>query len=134
LKKDLLPLAVEKQLGIIGMKVMARGRILSSWTPPPVEQRSVHGKAEAQSQALDWIKSGHNGNDFFRWLELDAERTRAGIFGADRSEACPACGSKSISYIGLQKRWQECGKQWGQTMQTCFAPNRANILSGRWRL
>jgi uncharacterized protein len=35
--KELLPLAVEKQMGIIGMKVMARGRILSSWTPPPVE-------------------------------------------------------------------------------------------------
>jgi aryl-alcohol dehydrogenase-like predicted oxidoreductase len=35
--KDLLPMAVEKQMGIIGMKVMARGRILSSWTPPPVE-------------------------------------------------------------------------------------------------
>lgn len=33
----LLPLAVEKQMGIIAMKVMARGRILSSWTPPPVE-------------------------------------------------------------------------------------------------
>src|SRR5216684_5972096 len=38
-EKDLLPLAVEKQMGIIGMKVMARGRILSSWTPPPVEQQ-----------------------------------------------------------------------------------------------
>ncbi len=36
-EKDLLPLAVEKQMGIVGMKVMARGRILSSWTPPPVE-------------------------------------------------------------------------------------------------
>ncbi len=36
-EKDLLPMAVEKQVGIIGMKVMARGRILSSWTPPPVE-------------------------------------------------------------------------------------------------
>ncbi len=43
--KDLLPLAVEKQMGIIGMKVMARGRILSSWTPPPVEvqERSWEG-------------------------------------------------------------------------------------------
>jgi aryl-alcohol dehydrogenase-like predicted oxidoreductase len=38
-EKDLLPLAVEKQMGIVGMKVMARGRILSSWTPPPVEQQ-----------------------------------------------------------------------------------------------
>ena len=35
----LLPLAVEKQMGIIGMKVPARGRILSTWTPPPVEQQ-----------------------------------------------------------------------------------------------
>lgn len=35
--KELLPMAVERQMGIIGMKVMARGRILSSWTPPPVE-------------------------------------------------------------------------------------------------
>ncbi|MGH7703844.1 MAG: aldo/keto reductase [Gemmatimonadales bacterium] len=31
----LLPLAVEKQLGIIGMKIPARGRILSTWTPSP---------------------------------------------------------------------------------------------------
>ena len=36
---DLLPLAVEKQMGIIGMKVPGRGRILSSWTPPPIEQQ-----------------------------------------------------------------------------------------------
>jgi aryl-alcohol dehydrogenase-like predicted oxidoreductase len=35
--QELLPLAVEKQMGIIGMKVPARGRILSSWTPPPIE-------------------------------------------------------------------------------------------------
>src|SRR6516225_7175829 len=27
------------QMGIIGMKVPARGRILSSWTPPPMEQK-----------------------------------------------------------------------------------------------
>ena len=36
---QLLPLAVEKQMGIIGMKVPARGRILSTWTPPPLEQQ-----------------------------------------------------------------------------------------------
>jgi len=38
-EKELLPMAVEKQMGIIGMKVMARGRILSSWTPPSVEEQ-----------------------------------------------------------------------------------------------
>lgn len=32
-QEKLLPMAVEKQLGIIGMKIPARGRILSSWDP-----------------------------------------------------------------------------------------------------
>jgi hypothetical protein len=35
----LLPLAVEKQMGIIGMKVPARGRLLSTWTPMPEEKQ-----------------------------------------------------------------------------------------------
>jgi hypothetical protein len=45
----LLPLAVEKQMGIIGMKVPARGRLLSTWTPPPIEkqQHSWEGSAIA---------------------------------------------------------------------------------------
>ncbi|MGD8440718.1 MAG: aldo/keto reductase [Holophagae bacterium] len=33
-KAELLPLAVEKEMGIIGMKVPARGLILKSWTAP----------------------------------------------------------------------------------------------------
>jgi len=33
-KERLLPLAVEREMGIIGMKIPARGLILSSWTPP----------------------------------------------------------------------------------------------------
>ncbi len=36
--EQLLPLAVEKQMGIIGMKIPARGRILGNWTPPPPDQ------------------------------------------------------------------------------------------------
>ncbi|HEX9082067.1 MAG TPA: aldo/keto reductase [Holophagaceae bacterium] len=35
----LLPLAVEKQMGIIGMKIPARGRLLSSWKPTDGRQR-----------------------------------------------------------------------------------------------
>ena len=35
--EQLLPLAVEKQMGIIGMKIPARGRLLSSWTPPSID-------------------------------------------------------------------------------------------------
>ena len=37
--QELLPLAVEKQMGIIDMKIPGRSRLLSSWTPPPVEQQ-----------------------------------------------------------------------------------------------
>jgi hypothetical protein len=37
--EELLPLAVERQMGIIGMKIPARGRLLSSWTPPTIEQQ-----------------------------------------------------------------------------------------------
>ena len=37
--EKLLPLAVERQMGIIGMKIPARGRMLSSWTPPSLEQQ-----------------------------------------------------------------------------------------------
>jgi hypothetical protein len=35
--KELLPLAVERQMGIIGMKIPGRSRLLSSWTPPSIE-------------------------------------------------------------------------------------------------
>lgn len=34
---ELIPMAVERQMGIIGMKIPGRGRILSSWTPQPLE-------------------------------------------------------------------------------------------------
>ena len=46
---QLLPLVVEKQMGIIGMKVPARGRLLSTWTPPPLaqQQHSWEGSAIA---------------------------------------------------------------------------------------
>jgi predicted aldo/keto reductase-like oxidoreductase len=37
--EQLLPMAVEKQMGIIGMKVPGRSRLLASWTPPPLEQQ-----------------------------------------------------------------------------------------------
>ena len=36
---QLLPLVVEKQMGIIGMKVPSRGRLLASWTPPSLDQQ-----------------------------------------------------------------------------------------------
>jgi len=37
--EHLLPAALEKQMGIIGMKVATRGRMLSTWKPDPLEQQ-----------------------------------------------------------------------------------------------
>jgi len=38
-KDHLLPTALERGVGIIGMKLAARGRLLSEWTPPPLDQQ-----------------------------------------------------------------------------------------------
>jgi uncharacterized protein len=38
-QEQLLPLAVEKQMGIIGMKIPGRSRLLTSFNPPPLEQQ-----------------------------------------------------------------------------------------------
>jgi aryl-alcohol dehydrogenase-like predicted oxidoreductase len=37
--EHLLPTALEKRMGIIGMKVATRGRMLSTWKPDPLEQQ-----------------------------------------------------------------------------------------------
>lgn len=51
---QLLPLAVERQMGIIGMKIPARGRLLSSWTPPSIEAQ----KHSWEGMAIQTDKSG----------------------------------------------------------------------------
>jgi hypothetical protein len=43
-RKTLLPLAVEKEMGIIGMKIPARGRILEGIQPPPPERQRGNAK------------------------------------------------------------------------------------------
>jgi len=50
----LLPLVVEKQMGIIGMKVPSRGRLLASWTPPSLDaqRHSWEGSAIAHRSGV----------------------------------------------------------------------------------
>jgi aryl-alcohol dehydrogenase-like predicted oxidoreductase len=57
-QEKLLPLVVEKQMGIIGMKVPARGRLLSSWTPPSLEAQhhSWEGSAIATRPGVMTMK------------------------------------------------------------------------------
>ena len=61
-RRTLLPLAVEKEMGIIGMKIPARGRILSSWTPPPPEeqrpsQRATRPGTLTMAEAMRYVLS-----------------------------------------------------------------------------
>jgi len=44
-QRELLPLAVAQELGVIAMKVPARGRLLRGWTPPPPERQWGNVKA-----------------------------------------------------------------------------------------
>ncbi len=68
-------------MGIIGMKVMARGRILSSWTPPPVEQQkhSWEGKGAITRVPGTMTKQ----ETFFYTLSLPIS---AAIIGCDSVE------------------------------------------------
>jgi hypothetical protein len=85
-EKDLLPLAVEKQMGIIGMKVMARGRILSSWTPPPVEEqkRSWEGRGAVTTIPGTLTKQ----ETFFYTLSLPISTAIIGCDSVEQVEEC----------------------------------------------
>jgi aryl-alcohol dehydrogenase-like predicted oxidoreductase len=50
--EHLLPLALEQELGIIGMKIPARGRMLSSWTPPPPDTPTMASRAKGILKTL----------------------------------------------------------------------------------
>jgi len=97
-EKDLLPLAVEKQLGIIGMKVMARGRILSSWTPPPVEQqrRSWEGRGAIATTPGTLTKR----ETFFYNLSLPISTA---IIGCDSVEQVEECVELARSFTPLNQ-------------------------------
>lgn len=59
-KQKLLPLAVEREMGIVGMKIPARGRILTGFTPPTAGGPPQAGRAPgtiAMSEALRYVLS-----------------------------------------------------------------------------
>jgi len=58
----LLPTAVDKQMGIIAMKVPARSRLLAGWTPPPDTEQNFWSMARrpgvlTMSEALHYVWS-----------------------------------------------------------------------------
>jgi aryl-alcohol dehydrogenase-like predicted oxidoreductase len=61
-RDQLIPLAVEQRMGIIGMKIPARGRLLSGWTPPPLEkqresERPLQPGALTMKEAMHYVLS-----------------------------------------------------------------------------
>jgi hypothetical protein len=46
-------------------------------------------QCDSTSQALEWIKSCRAYEGFFKYWELEAAKTKAGIFGADRRQPFP---------------------------------------------
>jgi hypothetical protein len=97
-EKDLLPMAVEKQMGIIGMKVMARGRILSSWTPPPVEEqkRSWEGRGAIATTPGTLTKR----ETFFYNLSLPLSTA---IIGCDSVEQVEECAELARGFTPLNQ-------------------------------
>jgi aryl-alcohol dehydrogenase-like predicted oxidoreductase len=97
-EKDLLPMAVEKQLGIIGMKVMARGRILSSWTPPPVEEQKHSWEGRGAITTVPGTLSKRE--TFFYTLSLPISTA---IIGCDSVEQVEECVELARSFNPLSQ-------------------------------
>lgn len=97
-EKDLLPLAVEKQMGIIGMKVMARGRILSSWTPPPVEQQKHSWEGRGAITTVPGTLTKRE--TFFYNLSLPISTA---IIGCDSVEQVEECVELARSFTPLNQ-------------------------------
>src|SRR5580693_4115906 len=97
-EKDLLPLAVEKQMGIVGMKVMARGRILSSWTPPPVEQQQHSWEGQGAIATTPGTLTKRE--TFFYNLSLPLSTA---IIGCDTVEQVEECAKLARSFTPLNE-------------------------------
>lgn len=97
-QKDLLPMAVEKQMGIIAMKVMARGRILSTWTPPPVEaqKHSWEGRGGIATSPGTLTKR----ETFFYDLTLPVSTA---IIGCDSVEQVEECAELARAFTPLNQ-------------------------------
>ena len=95
--EKLLPLAIEKQMGIIGMKIPARGRILANWNPGAHHASSFEGQAKvlAPGNALRMVrqpKAARFGSTRAGQLPRLVGRDRTSANFADRPRACKNAG------------------------------------------
>jgi aryl-alcohol dehydrogenase-like predicted oxidoreductase len=97
--KELLPMAVEKQMGIIGMKVMARGRILSTWTPPPIEVQKKSWEGSGAIATRPGTLSKHE--TMFYTLSLPISTA---IIGCDSTVQVEECVQLARSFTPLNEK------------------------------
>jgi aryl-alcohol dehydrogenase-like predicted oxidoreductase len=97
--KELLPMAVEKQMGIIGMKVMARGRILSTWTPPPVEVQKKSWEGTGAIATAPGTLTKHE--TMFYTLSLPISTA---IIGCDSVAQVEECAQMARDFTPLSER------------------------------
>jgi uncharacterized protein len=100
--KELLPMAVEKQMGIIGMKVMARGRILSSWTPPPVEVQKRSWEGTGAIATTPGTLTKHETTFYTLSLPISTA-----IIGCDSVEQVEECVQLARAFTPLSPRQME---------------------------
>jgi len=92
-------MAVEKQMGIVGMKVMARGRILSSWTPPPVEVQKKSWEGSGAIATTPGTLTKHE--TMFYTLSLPISTA---IIGCDSVEQVEECFQLARAYTPLSEK------------------------------
>ena len=97
--KELLPMAVEKQMGIIGMKVMARGRILSSWTPPPIEVQKASWEGTGAIATTPGTLTKHETTFYTLSLPISTA-----IIGCDSVAQVEECVQLARSFTPLSER------------------------------
>jgi len=85
-------------MGIVGMKVMARGRILSSWTPPPVEQQKHSWEGKGAIATTPGTLTKHE--TFFYTLSLPISTA---IIGCDSVEQVEECVELARSFTPLNQ-------------------------------
>jgi len=93
----LLPLALEKQMGIIGMKVATRGRLLSTWRPEPLEQqpeRMRTGKPGALTMAESLAYN----------FSLPVATNIVGVDNVAQLEENVKCAARFVPLSGAQMR------------------------------
>ena len=78
---------VEKQMGIIGMKITGRGRILSSWTPPPPRE---------QKRSWEGVR----------------DRRRPGTLEHARGHVLHALAARSAPSSSAATRWPSSRRTW----------------------